>query len=381
MATSMTPSVAPEANAGGAGVVDAANGVGAHSNAHPDEKFRAEFVAKLEAAETKATTAPARDAQGKFTGSATPAGSNAGTQDRASTGTTEDPNAAPTEDPVTTDSATGATDSTETTSAEAGTQNTKEEDEAFDAKFGDAMAKHGATLDLNELPAEVRPVVAKKMKAMEAGFTRVMQELRGEQKASLADKAELRFQREQPAAFIVAQLLANPEIADAVNASLAEMETSENARKYHGVIVDAARQKALETVTTEADAAIRKADRGAEIERYGKAAAQAAGLPDALWPGLEAAIALHVTEHGDITDADVKALAKRHAAPYKAMVAEQERARKRDASQRYVAAKVADARTAGLVVKPGAGNAPGVGAKPVAKNDDEFKADLMARLP
>lgn len=378
-----------------------ADGQGAHSNAHPDEQFRADFLGKLDEQETakESAAAPprerARDAKGKFAeaGGSTDSAAGAGAGEAegagtAATGADEDPNADGTEDPASADSASGATDSTGDEGAGEGEGEGSDEateaafEEKFEEQFTAAMAKH-ATLDvkalLKDLPAEVRPVVAQKLKAMDAGFTRAMQELRADQKASLADKAELRFQREDPAAFVTALLMANPEIADKVNATLTEMEGSENARKYHGVIVEQSRANALKAVETETTEAQRKADRAVEVERLGRAAGKAAGLPDALWSGLEAALALHITQHGDISDADIKALAKAHGEPYRKLVAEQARATKRDASKQYVQDKVRDRDTAGLRVKPNSGHAPGAPAKPMPKNDDEFKRQFIER--
>lgn len=243
-----------------------------------------------------------------------------------------------------------------------------------DERFKAAMEKHGAVLDLASLPKEVRPVVEQKLKNLEAGFTRAMQDLRGQQKQSVQDQAELRFQREKPAEFIVATLLANPEIADAVNQRLEEFETSPTAREYHGVIVKDARAQALAAVEAERTAAEEAANRAQEIERTAQAAAEAYGVPFDF--GVEDKVAAHLAIHGDIDEPTIRAIAKGQAAKYQAIV----RAQERDRSKQYVQQKVADRATAGLRVKPGSGTAPQPASKRLAQSDEEFIADFTARL-
>lgn len=244
----------------------------------------------------------------------------------------------------------------------------------IDERFKAAMQKHGAELDLAALPKDVQPVVAQKLKNLEAGFTRAMQEVRGQQKQSVQDQAELRFQREKPAEFIVATLLANPEIADAVNKRLEEFEVSPTAREYHGVIVKDARAQALAAVEAERTKAEQEATRVQEIERTALAAAEAYGVPFDF--GVEDKVAAHLAIHGDIDEATIRAIAKGQATKWQALT----RAQERDKSKQYVQQKVQDRATAGLKVKPGSGKAPEPAGKRLPSSDDEFIADFTARL-
>lgn len=247
-------------------------------------------------------------------------------------------------------------------------------DAEIDERFKAAMQKHGAELDLAALPKDVQPVVAQKLKNLEAGFTRAMQEIRGQQKQSVQDQAELRFQREKPAEFIVATLLANPEIADAVNKRLEEFEVSPTAREYHGVIVKDARAQALAAVEAERTEAEQAATRAVEIERTAQAAADAYGVPFDF--GVEDKVAAHLAIHGDIDEATIRAIAKGQATKWQALT----RAQERDKSKQYVQQKVQDRATAGLKVKPGSGKAPEPASKRMPSSDDEFIADFTARL-
>lgn len=245
---------------------------------------------------------------------------------------------------------------------------------AVDERFREAMERHGGELDLATLPAGIRPVVEKKIKNLEAGFTRAMQEVRAGQKASQQDQAELRFQRERPADFIVAQLLANPEIAEAVNAKLEEMERSTMAREHHGVIVEHARASALKAVEAEQAAKEQQAQRSTEVERIARAAADAYAVPFDF--GVEDKVAAHVAIHGDIDEPTIRRIAKEQATKYQAIV----RAQTREQSKTYVQQKVADRRTAGLTVKPGSGMSPQPAGRAKPSSDDEFIAEFASRL-
>lgn len=261
-----------------------------------------------------------------------------------------------------------------TASAPATGEETDEDDEPVvtDEAFQAAMAAERASLSLDGVPEEARPVVQKKIKDLEAGFTRSMQKLAAERKAAAEARAEARFQQERPVDFITELLVSRPELMDQVNAKLSEFEASPTAREAHGVIVERAREKAR-TVEQEALAAeAAKEAKALEVTRMAKAAARAAGVP---WEmGVEAKVAAHLAIHGDITEAEVRDIATDAARVWKRHLREQERTK----ANAYVQEKVKDRKTAGLVVKPASGAAPTPAPRPTPKTDDEFIAQFVA---
>jgi hypothetical protein len=249
----------------------------------------------------------------------------------------------------------------------------EEEVEVTDEAFAAAMQAERASVSLEDVPEAARPIVQKKIKDLEAGFTRTMQKVRADQKDAIAIKAEARFQAERPDDFIVQMLLAKPELMEQVNAKLNEFDASPTAREAHGVVVERAREKALAAENDVLAKAEANEKRAADIVRMGKAAARAAKVP---WEaGVEANIAAHLAINSDITEADIRAIAADTAKLWNKALREQGRTK----SQEYVAAKVQD-RKAGLTVRPSTGTAPAPSARPVPKNDDEFIAQFAATL-
>jgi len=244
----------------------------------------------------------------------------------------------------------------------------------FDAAFTQAMQEHGADISLEDLPPEAKPLVSKKLKNLEAGFTRTMQQVRAVEREAQQVRAEVRFQRERPVDFVVTLLQANPDIAAQVNARLDEFDKSPTAKEYHAVIVEKARAEALEAEQYEANAHAARQERALEIETIGRAAAQAAGVPFEM--GVEESIVAHLLQHGDITDADIKRIAKQKGDLWQS----HQRGQKREDRKTYVALKTQDRKTAGLKVVPGRGAAPAPAPRPAPKNDDEFVEMMAGRL-
>lgn len=241
----------------------------------------------------------------------------------------------------------------------------------FDAAFTAAMQEHGADISLDDVPPEAKPLVAKKLKNLEAGFTRTMQQVRAVEREAQQVRAEVRFQRERPVDFVVTLLQANPDIAAQVNARLDEFDKSPTAKEYHAVIVEKARAEALKAEESEANAHAARQERAVEIETIGRAAAQAAGVPFEM--GVEESIVAHLLQHGDITDADIKRIAQQKGALWQS----HQRGQKRTERKEYVALKTQDRKNAGLKVVPGRGAAPAPAPRPAPKTDDEF-VDMMA---
>ncbi len=294
-------------------------------------------------------------------------GSAGGGDQPDAAGTAEEPDAG---------SADAASESPEGDATETEPETPEPTEAEFDAAFTEAMAQQGATVTLDDVPAEARPLVQKKLKDLEAGFTRTMQQVRADQKEALAVRAEVRFQRERPVDFIVTLLEANPQLAEQVNARLDEFAQSPTAREYHGVIVEQARAKAIAAEEAAVAAQEQRAQRAQEIERMGRAAAQAAGVPYEL--GVEEAIIAHLVQHdGEIDAATITRIAKQKGATYRQLTRGQARA----ASAEQVARKVADVRKAAVLkAVPGKGVAPAPARAPKPKSDDEFVERFASQL-
>ena len=247
--------------------------------------------------------------------------------------------------------------------------------EITDEAFAAAMAAERAPVSLDDVPEAARPIVQKKLKDLEGGFTRSMQKLSEARKEADAVRAELRFQEERPDDFIVTMLLAKPDLMEAVNAKLDEIEKVPRSREAHDIIVKQARETAAKALDEARVAESKKVERANEFVRMGKAAAKAAGVPYEV-AGIEANIAAHVAIHGEITEADIRGIAESAAKVWHHHLRQQQR----DKQGQYVEAKVQDRRTAGLTVRPTTGTSPAPSAAAPPKDDNEFIAQMVAKL-
>ena len=249
---------------------------------------------------------------------------------------------------------------------------TPAERKAEDKLFREALRAQGVNASLEDIPESARPVVAKKLKDLEAGFTRAMQEVREDQRQATAFRAEERFRKEHTADFIVSMLMERPEISAEVNARIEEMEGNDTALRGHKAIVEEARRSAMGAETSERDAAEKSAKRQERIVRIGKAAAKAAGVPFEM--GVEEAIAARLAMGEELTEPQIRDIARQKARVFQEGV----RKARRAGSAEYVQGKVGD-RKAGLQIKPNEGVVATPGKKGAPKNDEEFIETFLAR--
>jgi hypothetical protein len=253
-----------------------------------------------------------------------------------------------------------------------------DEDEA--SQSAKDLAAHGAKLTLDDVPDEARPFVQQRIKEIEAGLTRARQRDTVYRAELVELRAETRFQREKPADFVVALIRQSPELANAINAKLDEIEGSPTAAEAHDIVVERHRERARTAETAVADTAAQDAtDADALDARLNDRLAQAGVTPS---KALELLIANQldlnekVSGRRTITAAQVDAIADAHIETVTAATERGRRLERRNASERVTRAKVTDRRAA-PPLKPGTGDAPGVG-KVVPKNDDEFIAHMVA---
>lgn len=248
-----------------------------------------------------------------------------------------------------------------------------EVEEITDEAFAEAMAAERAPLSLDAIPEVARPIVQRKMKDLEAGFTRAMQKLGAERKELATVKAERRFQEERPDDFVVTLLLSQPDLMARVNAKLEAIEGNPAGREAHDIIVERAREKALAAEEQVLDREKKDQKRAKDIETLGRAAAKAAGVPFEM--GVEADIAAYLKINGDVSEADIRRIAAEKARIWKAELRKTERLGR----EKYVTEKVGDRKKAGLTVRPQTGSAPTPSAAPLPKSDDEFIAQFVGR--
>ncbi len=247
-------------------------------------------------------------------------------------------------------------------------------DEEPSPKLEAALKKHGAKAVLEQLPKGLRPVVEKRLKEMEAPYTRAMQEataFRAERATLIADK---KFRDENPVDAVLELILADPSLGEKVNARLDEIGESETNRAAHDVVVKDKKEKALKAAEGETAKEDRQAARIQQVEAYVRKESDRLGIP--LEFGVEEAVALHIMDRGDITREDIDRILRAKKKQADGVL----RGSKRGNRRKYVDEKLKDRRTAGLKVKPNRGVAPAPAGKKTAKSEDEFLAEMDSKL-
>ena len=271
----------------------------------------------------------------------------------------------------------------------------KDEDDDADAEDSvdetkAALAGAGADLTLADVPEKFRPIVEKKIKAIDSAFTRVMQE----QTAFRAERAKLhgeeRFRRENPALYFVEQIRKDPKLLEAVNAELDKLDPegasddakAANAKALEGTIRDK-RKTASDAVQKELDdqrAAYEKAvGRGEEVDALARKLSADKGVPYRI---VEKAIMLVLKEREadrkpiDITNEEVKAIVDEEARELKGLV----RKRERDESKKRVKDRAGNRRKASPATRTpsGAASPGGSRQKKIIVDHDNEESRLAA---
>lgn len=221
----------------------------------------------------------------------------------------------------------------------------EDEDDEPDEEFQAAVEKHKIPTKLEDLPEEARPFVQKKLKAMESGYTRAMQEARSYRQEKAAFDAERAYERDHRDQAIADALAADPTLIDKVNAELERRKDPTYATAIAKDREVTKREAELTARETLAQQEARNA-RGEEIETYTRDAAKAAGVPFEL---IEPAVVLAITSNPgkEFTEAQVDAIIAEKAKVYAKHVGAIKGAKTRE----YAKAKANDAKTAG-VLKP-----------------------------
>lgn len=242
-----------------------------------------------------------------------------------------------------------------------------------DEEFAAAAKQAKVALTLDDLPEEARPLVKKRIKELEAGFTRAMQDARSYRQDEAKFRSEEAFRTANPAEYVVDLLLSNPALGEQVNVLLDSI-TTDTAKQAHEIVVRDKRREATEATAAQLKAKDARAVRGLALQSYAETSAMKAGVPMEL--GVEASVIAHIAEHGDITEQDIDTIVASKAREY----SNHTRAIRREASKKYVTGKVKDRASAGLKVKPGSGITPAPSAKPKPKSDAEFADAFVSKM-
>lgn len=216
-----------------------------------------------------------------------------------------------------------------------------------------AADKHGIPLTLDDIAdPTARALVAQKVKAMDAGLTRALQEARAYRTDEAQFRAEQKFQRENPALFVAQLLLENPDLFDQVNARMEKLD-DEDQKEAFKVIVKDKRKGALDAVNAEFQQAEQLNTRAEYVETFARKESSRLGLPFEL---AERAVvmALQAKPEGkrDLTDAEIKAaIAAEHKVFEKAT-----RGAKRTASREVLQSRAAHRRPVSPALKPSKGS-------------------------
>jgi hypothetical protein len=339
-----------------------------------DQSFAETFAARLRGDSTDSAAAPAAAPAAAAPDDPSPETESADdAADSAAAATPPDP-AAPDPD---------ADDPAEPESDEGA--DAAEKQDAPPSAFAAALEREGVALTLDDLPAEARPLVEKKLRDLEAGFTRARQK----DTAQLVElRTEQRWQTEHAADWIVAQIRGQPEIAEQVNALLDEFDKSPTAARYHEQVTATDRATARAAVQGEADTAAAEAQAGEDVDALDRhleqrlAAAKVTGgaaLGTMLTLAADAAEAR--TGKRVLTRETVDTIAAQYIADVQAAAKHAVRQSQRDTRGQYVEAKLADRKTAGLKVKPtGSATPPAPAPPPKPSNDEEFSTYLAAKF-
>lgn len=232
-----------------------------------------------------------------------------------------------------------------------------------DPEFDKAAKQHKIPTSLDDIPKEARPLVEKRLKEIQAGFTRAVTEAREYRAEEAQFRAEQLFREENPIEyaldFIESQMKANPKFAEQLNERWAKLEDPEQQRAFQ-VIVKDARKGAAEKIDTrlkERDQLVSRAD---AVQAATEKLAGKLGLPMEL---ADQAIALRIRENAqkpngkpDITDAEIQEIVTAQAKVYGRHV----RAHRREGTKQYIRDKAKDAKQT-PVVRSGQGNSPAPG--------------------
>lgn len=257
-----------------------------------------------------------------------------------------------------------------------GADDDADEDVSDDLKG--AAERHGIPLTLEDVEDPVaKKVVAARLRQIDAGFTRAMQEARSGRKELAQLRSDKKFRDENAELVITEMLLSGgAELAERVNKRVEKLEDPDQKTAFEVVVKDK-RRSARESVVTEMTDAEQQDTRADTVERLARAEAAKRGLP---WRLAERAVVAAMkadskTGRVDIGDDDVKAVIFEEFKAYNADL----RSGVRDKSRQQVKGKMDAKKKLPPAKRTSSGQSPRPGAKkPVTVDQDDEDSRLSA---
>ena len=360
-----------------------------------DEEFIKQFSAKMEEKEKAEAEGDDSDSQpvskGKEDEDADDDAS-AGGGDEAGKGDDEDEggdDAAPDDEPDAGDDEDEARDGDDADDDDA-------DEEAEESEFGKRAREAKLPTSVEDLPKEAQPLVAKRLKEMESGFTRLMQkqaEFRQEQRQF---RTEERYRTTHKVEWLAQEILKDPDLEEKVAAELEKLRSDESPylREAATVLAKDHRAKAAQEVAEQEEAEQKEAqrqeredreqaewiaERGSQVEALARKACTKLGIQ--FDRGVEAAIAYEISEseQGDIEDSRIREIVEEMAAER----GRSKRAVQREEKKRIIQGKTAAARNASPL-RPGQGRAGGTTSRASKKEptlEENFNATAARLFP
>lgn len=247
----------------------------------------------------------------------------------------------------------------------------EKEDKDDDSEFGKRARDAKLPTSIDDLPEAGRPLVAKRLKEMESGFTRLMQkqaEFRTEQREF---RTEERYRETHKVEWLVHELLKDPKLEEQVAQELGKLRDDDSPyiREAATVVAKDHRAKAAKDIADQEAEERKESDRlereeseqsewiqqrGSQVESLARKACTRNGIQ--FDRGVEAAIAYEIaeSEQGDIDDTRIAEIVKEMADERGAST----RAVRREERKRHVQGKT-DAARAASPLRPGQGRAGG----------------------
>ncbi|HWF42613.1 MAG TPA: hypothetical protein VN683_11075 [Acidothermaceae bacterium] len=284
------------------------------------------------------------------------------------------------ESPAAAEQETPPPEATEETPAEETAEEKPDEDDAaedgaLDPEFQAQAGKH-IPMSIDDVPEAARPMVQKRLKEMEAGFTRAMQEQRAYRKEAAEFQAEKAFLKDRPVDWVVDQFQKNPTLYQQVLEELTKMEEPRYAEARR---INREAEEKLAKIEAREQQEQHDAFQ-VEVQRLDALTfdvAKEEGVPyDFVQDGIEALThRLAKSENRLPRPDELKALIATKAQSYRRTVGAVRGAKTKD----YAKIKAEQSKTAGLKGKPGSQPAPRPPAKPTApkSNDRDDVIDFL----
>lgn len=238
-----------------------------------------------------------------------------------------------------------------------------------DSEFGKRAQDAKLPTSIDDLPEEARPIVAKRLKEMESGFTRLMQKQAEFRQERRQFQTEERYRESHKVEWLVGELLKDPKLEELVAAELRKLSDDDSpyVREAAGVVAKDHRAKAAREIADQ-EAEERKeserleredreqaewvVQRGSTVETLARRACTKNGIQ--FDRGVEAAIAYEISEQGDIEDRRIAEIVKEMADER----GRSTRAVRREERKKHVQGKTEAVKNASPI-RPGQGRAGG----------------------